>query len=82
MEYLGLLGYHGESSFDRWSSDIVTREMSTAHRDRHLDLTMSRETRETFITRAKIISTIRNFLGERGFLEVETPMLHDIPGRI
>jgi len=56
------------------------RNIDKRYRDRHLDLTMSRETRETFITRAKIISTIRNFLGERGFLEVETPMLHDIPG--
>src|SRR5699024_3820019 len=38
------------------------------------------ESRETFILRSKIIQSMRNYLNGQGFLEVETPMLHTIPG--
>src|SRR5450830_881104 len=44
------------------------------------DLITNEETRKTFLVRSKIIQTIRNFLVERGYLEVETPMMHPIPG--
>ena len=50
------------------------------YRQRYLDLIMSEETRHTFVIRTKIIAYIRQFLIEREFLEVETPMMQIIPG--
>ncbi|QWF69985.1 lysine--tRNA ligase [Methylomonas paludis] len=50
------------------------------YRQRYLDLIMSQETRNTFVIRTKIIAYIRQFLIEREFLEVETPMMQVIPG--
>lgn len=50
------------------------------YRQRYVDLIMTEGTRETFIKRSKIISELRNAMTESGFLEVETPMLHPIPG--
>ena len=50
------------------------------YRQRYVDLIINPETRNTFAVRSKIVSGIRNFLTERGFMEVETPMLHTIPG--
>ena len=50
------------------------------YRQRYVDLIVNEETRQTFQVRSKVISYIRKFLGERGFLEVETPMLQTIPG--
>ncbi len=50
------------------------------YRQRYLDLIMNQDTREIFIKRSKTIQAIRNFLLERGFLEVETPMMQPIPG--
>ena len=50
------------------------------YRQRYLDMIMNPEVRETLVKRSEIITTIRNFLTERGFLEVETPMLQVIPG--
>jgi lysyl-tRNA synthetase class 2 len=50
------------------------------YRQRYLDLIMSEETRHTFLMRSKIIAYIRQFLLERDFLEVETPMMQVIPG--
>ena len=55
-------------------------DIETRYRKRHIDLIMNREVKDTFIKRTKIISEIRNFLNERHFLEVETPMLHPIVG--
>lgn len=49
-------------------------------RQRYLDLIMNDSTREVFRTRAKIISYIRNFLDNRDFTEVETPMMNQIAG--
>ena len=45
------------------------------YRQRYIDLIMNRDVKDTFIKRSKIISAIRSYLGEQGFLEVETPML-------
>ena len=45
------------------------------YRQRYVDLIMNGESKDVFIKRSQIISAIRRFLGERGFLEVETPML-------
>ncbi len=50
------------------------------YRQRYLDLIMNEPARETFRTRTRIINHIRHFLDERGFLEVETPMMQVIPG--
>ena len=47
----------------------------TRYRQRYVDLIMNDEVKDTFIKRSKIISTIRKFLDEKGFMEVETPML-------
>ena len=55
-------------------------DTETRYRQRYVDLIASPEVREVFLTRFKIISAIRRFMDSRGFLEVETPMLHPIPG--
>jgi lysyl-tRNA synthetase class 2 len=50
------------------------------YRQRHVDLITDDAARARFAARSKAISSIRNFMVEHGFLEVETPMLHPIPG--
>ena len=50
------------------------------YRQRYVDLIMTEQTRETFLARSKAISAIRQTMVNAGFLEVETPMLHGIPG--
>ena len=55
-------------------------DQETRYRQRYLDLIMNDDSRKTFEMRSKIISHIRNFLTERKFLEVETPMMQVIPG--
>jgi lysyl-tRNA synthetase class 2 len=50
------------------------------YRQRHLDLIMNPDVRELFTRRGNIIQAIRKFMLERDFLEVETPMMHPIPG--
>jgi len=55
-------------------------DIETRYRQRYLDLAVNPQVREVFVRRGKIIQSIRRFLTERGFLEVETPMMHPIPG--
>lgn len=55
-------------------------DIETRYRQRYLDLIMSEESRETLRRRSHIVATLRRVLIERGFLEVETPMLQTIPG--
>ena len=55
-------------------------DIETRYRQRYLDLIMSEESRETLRRRSRIIAAIRRMLIGEGFLEVETPMLHAIPG--
>ncbi len=50
------------------------------YRQRYLDLIMSESSRDTFVIRTRIIQYIRNYLNEKSFLEVETPMMQAIPG--
>jgi lysyl-tRNA synthetase class 2 len=50
------------------------------YRQRYVDLVMTESTRRTFEARSKAIGSLRQFMMEAGFLEVETPMLHPIPG--
>ena len=55
-------------------------DMETRYRQRYVDLMTSEETRRTFRLRSAIIAYVRNFFLERDYLEVETPMMHVIPG--
>ena len=50
------------------------------YRQRYLDLITSPESRRVFATRSQIVQAIREFFVRRGYLEVETPMMHSIPG--
>ena len=55
-------------------------DQEVRYRQRYLDLISNEESKNTFKARSQIISYIRRFLEDRGFLEVETPMLQSIPG--
>ena len=50
------------------------------YRQRYVDLITDEDARVRFVARSKAVASIRNFMVEHGFLEVETPMLHAIPG--
>lgn len=56
------------------------QDVEERFRKRYLDLLINREVRERFQIRSRIIAALRTFHEEHGFLEVETPMLHSIPG--
>ncbi len=62
---------------DKWHglADVEKR-----YRQRYLDLIVSPHTRETFRRRARMVSAMRRWLDERGFLEIETPVLQSVPG--
>ncbi|WP_305862782.1 lysine--tRNA ligase [Helicobacter cholecystus] len=55
-------------------------DIELRYRQRYVDLIVNPDVKETFKMRSKIISNIRKFFEKKGFLEVETPMLHPIPG--
>ena len=55
-------------------------DQETRYRQRYVDLIMNESSRRTFAIRSKMISSIRNFLQQKDFLEVETPMMQVIPG--
>ena len=55
-------------------------DRETKYRKRHLDLMGNPESASLFVTRSLMLAEIRRFFQDRGFLEVETPMLQDIPG--
>lgn len=56
------------------------KDVEIRYRKRYLDLIVNPDVMQTFVTRSKIISTMRRYLDERGYLEVETPTLHAIAG--
>lgn len=56
------------------------KDVELRYRQRYLDLIVNPEVRQVFVTRSRIIASIREFLTARGFLEVETPSLHPIAG--
>src|SRR4051794_26154008 len=56
------------------------QDVETRYRHRELDLIANEETREIFILRSKVVAAIRRWLDERGFLEVETPVLQPLYG--
>ena len=56
------------------------QDTELCYRQRYVDLIMNEESRERFLTRSNAIAAIRSYMLENRFLEVETPMLHPIPG--
>ncbi|MEI5909525.1 lysine--tRNA ligase [Bacillus spongiae] len=56
------------------------KDVEQRYRQRYLDLIMNQESKETFITRSRIIQAMRRYLDDQGYLEVETPMMHSIAG--
>lgn len=56
------------------------KDVEQRYRQRYLDLITNMESKNTFVLRSKIIQSMRRYLDERGFLEVETPMMHGIAG--
>ncbi|MBD3840626.1 MAG: lysine--tRNA ligase [Campylobacterales bacterium] len=84
---------HGELSLHATDLKILTKAISPLpekyhgitdkelrYRQRYLDLIMNSQVRKTFHTRSKVISLTRRFFEDKGFLEVETPMMHPIAG--
>lgn len=55
-------------------------DVETRYRQRYVDLIVNPESREVFISRSKVINLIREFMVKNDFLEVETPMMQQIPG--
>ncbi|MBP8082475.1 MAG: lysine--tRNA ligase [Spirochaetes bacterium] len=55
-------------------------DKETKYRQRYIDLIVNHKTKEDFIMRSRIVSGVRKILEEKGFLEVETPMMHPIAG--
>lgn len=62
---------------DKWHG---LTDQETCYRQRYLDLIVNEKSRSVFQTRVKIIQLMRDFFNSHGFLEVETPMMHVIPG--
>jgi lysyl-tRNA synthetase, class II len=55
-------------------------DQETRYRQRYVDLIMNEETRDTFKVRSQVVDFIRSYLKNESFMEVETPMMHVIPG--
>ena len=56
------------------------KDVEQRYRQRYLDLITNLDSRDTFVLRSKILQSMRRYLDELGYLEVETPMMHGIPG--
>ncbi len=65
-----------------WPLPEKFHEMNTElrYRQRYVDLIMNPQTRRVFLLRSQVIAAVRDFMTEKGFMEVETPMMHVIPG--
>jgi len=67
-----------ERSFpDKWHG---IQDTETRFRQRYVDLWVTEGARDRFLLRSRIVSLMRRWLEDRGFVEVETPMLHPVPG--
>src|SRR5205823_873721 len=62
---------------DKWKGVTDT---DTRYRQRYVDMWANEESRQVFATRVRMVSLMRRFLEDRGFVEVETPIFHPIPG--
>ncbi|WP_164215564.1 lysine--tRNA ligase [Virgibacillus sp. YIM 98842] len=56
------------------------KDIEQRYRQRYLDLITNMDSKDTFVLRSKILQSMRRYLDGQGFLEVETPMMHSIPG--
>ncbi|MHB9095060.1 MAG: lysine--tRNA ligase, partial [Eubacteriales bacterium] len=56
------------------------KDVELRYRQRYVDLIVNPEVKDVFVARSRIIKAIRSYLDRQGFLEVETPMMHPIPG--
>lgn len=56
------------------------KDVEQRYRQRYLDLIVNPEVRDTFVLRSRILQSMRRYLDDHGYLEVETPMMHSIPG--
>jgi lysyl-tRNA synthetase class 2 len=56
------------------------RDVETRYRQRYLDLIANEDSRRVFVVRSKVVRALRRFLDDRGFLEVETPVMQAVPG--
>lgn len=83
----------GELSIKATSLEVLTKalrplpdkyhglkDVEQRYRQRYLDLIVNPESKQTFIMRSKIIQSMRRYLDSKGYLEVETPTMHSIPG--
>jgi len=83
----------GETTLKATSYELLTKSLSPLpdkfgglkdinkrYRQREVDMIVNSSVRETMLQRSKIISAIRSYLDEREFIEVETPILHSVPG--
>ncbi|MGL4476271.1 MAG: lysine--tRNA ligase [Shewanella sp.] len=55
-------------------------DQETRYRQRYVDLIVNEDSRQAFVMRSKVVAAIRNFMVKKEFMEVETPMMHVIPG--
>src|SRR2546429_608945 len=79
------LGYDPYPTFYRSTHTLPERwhglkDVEIRYRQRYVDLVVNREVRDVFVKRSLIVRELRRFLDERGYLEVETPILHPIAG--
>ena len=72
-----LLAHAGRPFPDKWHG---ISDPDTRYRQRYVDLWVTEEARQTFIRRSQIVASMRRILHAQEFIEVETPMLHPIPG--
>ncbi len=77
VEDLVILGKALRPLPEKWHG---LKDVEVRYRQRYLDLISNEEVKKTFLMRSRIIKAIRDFLDGKGFLEVETPMMHYIPG--
>ena len=77
VEEFSLLCKSVRSLPEKWHG---LKDVEVRYRKRYLDLIVNPSVREIFIKRSKVVQSIRNFLDNRGFLEVQTPIMQPIPG--